>query len=339
MKNVKILYIGNNLFSKTGYPTTLQTLSQLLINEGYTVKKSSNKLNQVVRMLDIIYSIFKYGKKADYVLIDTYSTLNFYYAFISAKLLKALKTPYIPILHGGNLPERLTKSPKLSKTIFLNSYINVAPSEYLSNAFEKVGFKTICIPNTINISKYTFNKREVLEPKLLYVRSFADIYNPQMAIKTLKALKKEYPEAMLCMVGPDRDGSLNKVKELVLELNLENAVEFTGVLTKSEWHKKSTDFSVFINTSNVDNMPVSIIEAMALGLPVVTTNVGGIKYLVNNKVNGTLVNPDDVDAMTNAIVNLIQNGSGDSTEKAIKQIEGYQWEVVKHKWNKLLSKA
>ena len=59
MKNVKILYIGNNLFSKTGYPTTLQTLSQLLINEGYTVKKISNKLNQVVRMFDIIYSIFK----------------------------------------------------------------------------------------------------------------------------------------------------------------------------------------------------------------------------------------------------------------------------------------
>jgi len=338
-KNVKILYIGNNLFNKTGYPTTLQTLSQLLTNEGYTVKKTSNKLNQVVRMLDIIYSIFKYRKKSDFVLIDTYSTLNFYYAFISAKLLKALKKPYIPILHGGNLPDRLTKSPKLSKSIFSNSFINIAPSEYLSRAFEKAGFKTICIPNTLNISQYTFKKREVLEPKLLYVRSFADIYNPQMAISTLKALKNEYPEAKLCMVGPDRDGSLDKVKELVSELNLENSVEFTGVLTKSQWHKKSTDFSIFINTSNVDNMPVSIIEAMALGLPVVTTNVGGIKYLVNNKVSGTLVNPNDADAMMRAITDLIQKGSGDSTEKARKQVEEFQWEVVKHKWNKLLTKS
>ena len=86
-------------------------------------------------------------------------------------------------------------------------------------------------------------------------------------------------------------------------------------------------------------MPVSIIEAMALGLPVVTTNVGGIKYLVKNKVNGTLVNPDDAEAMTSAIINLIQNGSGDSTEKARKHVEEFQWEVVKHKWNKLFTKA
>lgn len=339
MKNVKILYIGNNLFSKTGYPTTLQTLSQLLNNEGYIVKKTSSKLNKVFRMLDIVYTIFKYQKKVDYVLIDTYSTLNFYYAFISSKLLRALKKPYIPILHGGNLPKRLKKSPKLSKSIFSNSYMNVAPSEYLSKAFEQEGYKTICIPNTLNLSIYKFKERDNLEPRLLYVRSFADIYNPEMAIKTLYELKKKYSKAKLCMVGPDRDGTLRKIKELVLELNLENSVEFTGVLTKSEWHKKAIDYDIFINTSNVDNMPVSIIEAMALGLPVVTTNVGGIKYLVNNNINGILVKPDDVKAMTNAIMNLIKNGAGDIAIKAREHVEEFQWEVVKHKWNKLLTKA
>ena len=338
MDDVKLLYIGNNLFNKTGYPTTIQTLSKQLRGEGYKVEITSGKLNKVARMLDIIYNILKHQKQVDFVLIDTYSTINFYYAYIASNILRVLNKPYIPILHGGNLPNRLEKSPQLSKSIFLNAYINVAPSEYLEKAFQQEGYKTICIPNTLNIERYTFKKREVITPKLLYVRSFAEIYNPQMAIKTLYELKKEYPEAKLCMVGPDRDGTLKEVKALVAELDLENSVEFTGVLTKKEWHKKAIDFDVFINTSNIDNMPVSIIEAMALGLPVVTTNVGGIKYLINNNINGTLVNPNDVEAMKNATIALIKNRTGNSTEKARKEVEDFQWSVVKHKWNKLLKK-
>ena len=338
MKNIKILYIGNNLFNKTGYPTTLQTLSNLLTSESYSLVKTSSKLNIIFRMLDMIYNILKYQKTIDIVLIDTYSTLNFYYAYLCSLLLKTLKKPYIPILHGGNLPDRLKKSPRLSKSIFDNAYINVAPSEYLFNIFEKKGFNTICIPNALQVEGYKFKYRKELSPKLLYVRSFADIYNPEMAINVLFQLKQDYPNAKLCMIGPDRDGTLKNVKELVKELNLESAVEFTGVLTKKSWHKKSEDYDIFINTSNVDNMPVSIIEAMALGLPIVTTNVGGIKFLIKDKINGILVKPNDENAMANAIQYFIENGSGNMTQKAREQIEAYQWNVVKHKWNNLLTK-
>ncbi len=339
MKNIKVLYIGNNLFSKTGYPSTLETLSNLLQKEGYTVTKTSSQSNVLLRMLDMVFSIFKHQKTTNVALIDTYSTLNFYYAYCCAVLLKRLKKPYIPILHGGNLPERLKKSPRMSKAIFSKAYINVAPSEYLLETFQNAGFKTICIPNVLEIENYKFKHRRTIHPKLLYVRSFAKIYNPEMAIKVLLGLKKHFPEATLCMVGPDRDGTLGDIKTLVKDLNLESSVEFTGVLTKKAWHKKSETFDVFINTSNVDNMPVSIIEAMALGLPVVTTNVGGIKHLVKYQETGVLVNPNDVNAMANGIKYLIENGSGEITQNARKQVETYQWEVVKHQWNQLLRKA
>lgn len=339
MKNIKVLYIGNNLFNKTGYPSTLETLSNLLQKEGYTIIKTSSQSNVVLRMLDMVFSIFKHQKTADVVLIDTYSTLNFYYAYVCAILLNCFKKPYIPILHGGNLPKRLKKSPWVSKRIFSNAYINVAPSEYLMETFQNAGFKTVCIPNILEIENYKFKNRESISPKLLYVRSFAEIYNPEMAIKVLFELKKDFPNAKLCMVGPDRDGTLENVKTLVNELNLESSVEFTGVLTKAAWHKKSETFDIFINTSNIDNMPVSIIEAMALGLPVVTTNVGGIPYLVKDKTTGFLVNPNDVGAMVKSIKDLIENGTGDITHNARKQVESYQWDVVKHKWNQLLSQV
>ena len=91
MKNIKVLYIGNNLFSKTGYPSTLETLSNLLQKEGYSVIKTSSQTNVVLRMLDMVFSIFKHQKTADVVLIDTYSTLNFYYAYVCAILLNCFK--------------------------------------------------------------------------------------------------------------------------------------------------------------------------------------------------------------------------------------------------------
>ncbi|WP_370477439.1 glycosyltransferase family 4 protein [Tamlana flava] len=339
MRNPNVLYLGNNLLSKTGYPSTLQILSEFLQSEGYNIKAASSKSNVILRMLDMFYSIFKHQKRTDIVLIDAYSTLNFYYTYFCVVLLKCLKKPYIPILHGGNLPERLKKSPKLSKAVFSNAFINVAPSGYLSEVFQQAGFKTTCIPNTLKIEQYGFKHRKKVSPKLLFVRAFTAIYNPLMAIRVLFELKKDFPNAKLCMVGPDRDGTLANVKALAKELDLESSVEFTGVLPKEEWHKKSENFDIFINTSNVDNMPVSIIEAMALGLPVVTTNVGGMKYLVEDKVTGFLVKPNDVQAMTKSIKYLIENGSDNMTQNARKQIETYQWKVVKHQWNKLLSQG
>lgn len=336
MKQVNVLYIGNNLFEKTGYPSTLQTLSELLKNEGFVIRTTSSKLNVVVRMLDMVLNILKYQNTTDVVLIDTYSTLNFYYAFLCSSLLSFFNKPYIPILHGGNLPDRLKNSPNLSKSIFLNAHINVAPSMYLSDIFRNAGYDSICIPNTLKIEDYRFKKRSNLSPNLIFVRSFAKIYNPEMAVKVFFELKKEYPEAKLCMVGPDRDGTLDNVKNLVKIMRLESSVEFTGVLTKEVWHKKSEGYDIFINTSNVDNMPVSIIEAMALGIPVVSTNVGGIKYLINDKINGCLVCPNDEAAMLNAIKDLLENGPKNMAIKARTDVQEFRWELVKHKWNQIL---
>ena len=110
-----------------------------------------------------------------------------------------------------------------------------------------------------------------------------------MAIEVLKELKNTYPNAALCMVGPDKDGTQADVQQLIKRYQLHDSVEITGVLSKEDWHKKSEDFDIFINTTNVDNTPVSVIEAMALGLPVVSTNAGGLPYLINNGKDGILI--------------------------------------------------
>lgn len=334
--NKKILYIGNNLSEKTKYHTAMSLLSKLLKQERYYLIKSSSKTNKLIRLIYMCFAIIKNRKLVEYILIDTYSTTNFYYALITSQLARFFKIKYIPILHGGNLPKRLKKNPILSKAIFKNSYKNIAPSNYLKSAFEKEGFPTRFIPNTINITEYSFKKREKIQPKLFWVRAFKHLYNPTLAIKTLKLLKTEYPKAVLCMVGPFSDDSYQNTINLAKELNVLDDVEFTEVLPKKEWHKKSVNFDVFINTTNFDNTPVSVIEAMALGLPIVSTNVGGMPYLIDNEIDGLLIEKENPQKMTNAIIDIIKGKYPTLAEKARTKVETFDWEVVKHLWLDIL---
>ena len=336
MKKNNILYIGNNLVEKTNYATSMDILSSLLKLEGFTVYKSSSKSNKMLRLLEMCFTIISFRTKFDYVLIDTYSTSNFYYAFITSQLCRIFNLRYLPILRGGNLPYRLDHNPTLSSLIFNNSFQNIAPSGYLKHEFEIKGYKTLLIPNVIPIIKYNFKNRLRLLPKLLYVRSFAKIYNPTMAIEVLKELKKTYSKAVLCMVGPNKDGTLNDVQQLIDRYELHDSVEITGVLSKSEWHKKSEEFDVFINTTNVDNTPVSVIEAMALGLPIVSTNVGGMPFLVENNKDGLLVEKNNAIEMAIRIIEILEKNNISLVKNARIKAESFDCNIVKNKWVEIL---
>ncbi len=336
MKKSNILYIGNNLVETTNYATSMDILSSLLKLEGFTVNKSSSKSNKILRLLEMCFAVFHYRTKVNYVLIDTYSTSNFYYAFITSQLCRLFNLHYLPILRGGNLPYRLKQNPKLSSLIFNNSFQNIAPSGYLKYEFELKGYKTLLIPNVIPITKYNFKNRQKLQPKLLYVRSFAKIYNPTLAIEVLKELKEKYPEATLCMIGPDKDGTLKEVQQLIEKYELHDSVEITGVLSKEEWHKKSEKFDIFINTTNVDNTPISVIEAMALGLPVISTNVGGLPYLIDDNKDGVLVDKEQPSLMVSQIDKTIKGNNTLLALNARSKIENFDWSIVRNQWLKLL---
>ena len=207
----EILYIGNALSRSGSTVTSIETLGNFLEQEAYKVHKVSSKTNKLLRLLDMLFAVFKYRNKAAFVLIDTYSTTNFWYAILTGKLCRIFGMKYIPILRGGNLPERIKKSAALATPFFKGAYLNVAPSQYLMKAFQEVGYTNLkYIPNTIDLAKYPYKERIQLQAKILWVRSFSEIYNPLMAIKVLQQLLDTYPEAQLCMVGPEKDHSYEK---------------------------------------------------------------------------------------------------------------------------------
>lgn len=332
-----LLYIGNKLSSHGYTSTSIETLGAFLEEEGFRVFYASSKKSKVIRMGEMIFKTLKYCKKVDYVLIDTYSTKNFWYAFVISQLCRMLRIKYIPKLHGGNLPNRIVRSKFFSDLIFNNAHINIAPSSYLYETFRKSGYTNLkYIPNTIELELYKESVKEFKTPKILWVRSFSKIYNPVMAVKVFINIKKDFPDATICMVGPKKDDSHSKTVKFAHKNGVD--VLFTGKLSKPEWIDLSKDYNVFINTTHFDNTPISVIEAMALGIPVVSTNVGGIPYLLQDNVNALLVDDDDVEGMTNQIKRLVTEPelANSLTKKGKESVEGFDWEVVKKEWVELL---
>src|SRR5690349_6621558 len=120
MKN--LLYIGNKLSGHGNTVTAIEVLGKFLEADGYHLTYASSEKSKIRRFSEMLRKTFALRHQADYVLIDTYSTQNFWYAFAVSQLCRLLKMKYIPILHGGNLPDRLQRNPALCKMIFKNAY-------------------------------------------------------------------------------------------------------------------------------------------------------------------------------------------------------------------------
>jgi glycosyltransferase involved in cell wall biosynthesis len=339
LKKLKLVYVGNKLSSHGFTPTSVELLGERL-RQDFDIVTASSKKNQLLRLFHIWWVILM-NRKADYLLIDTYSTSAFMFAWTSAKLAKELGLKYIPILHGGDLPKKAKEAPAKLKTLLQSAHEVVCPSTYLKVEMEKLYKRPYhIIPNFIDINDYKFLERDLShhkEIRMLWVRSFHAIYNPELAIRVLKNLTDRGYPANLCMVGPDKDGSLAKVKSLALELDVLHSLKIMGRLSKAEWIELSKDFNIFINTTNIDNAPVSVIEALALGLPLVSTNVGGLPYLLNHGRNAILVEPDNVISFSDAIISLVQADSKGMSIEGRGLAEQWDWPTVRNLWKELLT--
>lgn len=335
-----IVYVGNML-SRHGSSINFMELLVPKLRAYYEIKAASTRKNKFLRLIDMLVCIIGNRKKCRIVLIDTYSTQAFFYANLAARVCRFLSLPYIPVLHGGNLPERYQRNSFVVTKFLSGARDVISPSLYLQNFFSSKGFRVCFIPNFIEIDRYKYLPRDQVQPQILWVRAFQEIYNPVLAIKVLNSLLKKYSSAKLCMVGAAKDYTFDETKNLVKEFNLDRSVEITGILSKEAWIELSKQYDIFINTTTVDNMPISVIEAMALGLPVVSTDVGGIPYLIENGKSGILVESNNVEAMVKALQELLANsGYAKSLSlNARKMVEGFDWEPVSLKWFEVLDRV
>lgn len=335
----KCLYLGNALAKHGNTPTAVETVGERL-KDSISIELGSGYRNKTLRLLHMWFLILRHRNYMN-VLIDTYSTSGFWFAITCSVLCRFLGLNYIPILHGGNLKIRTSTSPKIYFSYLNRAYKVVCPSD-----FTMENMKVFCqreysvIPNSIQIKNYKFICRTPKQMgfRLLWVRSFHTMYNPLLAIQVLYDLREKGYQANLTMVGPDKDGSLDLCLERARQKNVTDYVDFTGLMRPCDWHELASEHTFFINTTHIDNTPVSLIESMALGLPIISTNVGGIPYLIENGVSGILVQPDNSTQFTHAVENLFENEElyFQLAKNARKKAELFDWEIVKKQWIDIL---
>ena len=194
------------------YSSALEKLEENL-SYNYSIRSASDKQNSFIRIIEMLSLVFLYRKICKLIIVDVFGTKAFYFSCLVILLARVYKLPVLPVFRGGSLPERFNKCPTLFELIFQKNQLVICPSSYLSIFFENKGISTHIIPNYINIEKYPFQNRKDIAPNLFWVRSLHSIYNPEMAIKVLFELCKKYPHARLCLVGPHKDDSINKIDE------------------------------------------------------------------------------------------------------------------------------
>ncbi len=336
-----ILLLGNFLSYKGGNPHPIETLKTNLEISGFKVIHAKSFSNKYFRIFNRVIHLLINIKKVDIVSIDVYSGDAFGWAAISGKICKTFNKPYICVLHGGNLPRfSHTHRSKVTKLLSGAKRI-VSPSHYLIDKLQTSSIQIELIPNAIDLSLFERHLRSKLEPRLFWLRAFHSAYNPQMAIRVLVLIKKKYPSACLTMAGPDK-GEMGNCKKLAAEMGVNKQVIFPGKITKSQINKIAKEHDIFINTTNIDNTPLSVLEAMALGMPVVSTNVGGIPYLIQHGENGLLLSPGDSneDEMAKNILKLISDKelATKLSIKGRKTAERFDWKQIFPLWEKLFKK-
>jgi glycosyltransferase involved in cell wall biosynthesis len=300
-----------------------------------TYGKSKGKWSRGVEMIQGALSATKGSK----ILIDVYSTQAFWFAALTACACKIKGLDYYLILHGGDLPNRFARWPRVSNWLLKGASAVVTPSEYLQVATQQAfGLQTQVIRNPLVLTQYPFVERNFEQIKLLWVRSLHPLYHPEMALQVVSRLHQFGIMADLVMVGPDKHNMRPDLEKLAESLGIAKSLEFTGKLDRADWILQAAERTIFLNTTHFDNAPVSVVEAMALGLPVVSTNVGGIPFLLNQD-RSWLVQDGNVSEMVAAIQEIVNHpqATKEKVRKAREWVESeFALDAVMKEWDSVL---
>lgn len=350
----RLLLVGDFSASRVGNASVAEEFAVRLKSAGDVVITTSASTLRPLRFADMLATTLFVRNRVDVAIVDVYSGLGFIWAEWVTKLLRGAGVPVIHVLRGGNLPSfAKTNGARLTR-LLESSDATVALSGYLYEQLSEYGAIAEIIPNPIDVSDYRFRLRAGAAPKLVWLRGFNEIYNPTLAPRMMHELLagREPQQASgtaspaspphLTMIGADTgDGTKRATLDTVARLGLESTVTIRDAVAKPKVPGTLVDYDIFINTTNVDNVPISVIEALATGLCVVSTDVGGLPYLLQDGVDALLVPKDDPQAMAAAVNRIINDPelAAHLSRNGRAKAESFDWAQVMPRWRRLIGKV
>ena len=235
--------------------------------------------------------------------------------------------------HDGQGDQHLTEWRSAKPTIALADRV-VTPSGFLVDVFRKHDIEARSIVNIIDTSRFIYRKRRKLRPVFMTNRILEPLYNVECILRAFSIIQKSYPEATLTIAhdGPSK----SSLEEMARDLKLENT-RFIGRVP----HEKVTELydaaDIYLTSPNIDNMPVSLLECFAAGLPIVATKVGGIPYVATDRESALLVDRNDHEALAARSMELLQNEDlvEHITNGGLEAVKRYHPAPVREQWSAL----
>jgi glycosyltransferase involved in cell wall biosynthesis len=270
-------------------------------------------------------------RRADVVHIFSASYWSFVLSPLPAVLVaKAYRKPVLFNYHSGEAPDHLRRS-LIAAAVLRAVERNVVPSTFLRDVFEGHRIRAEVIPNVADLDRFSYRVRDPLRPRVLSTRNFEAHYNVACTLRAFARLQIRVPEATLTLVGAGSEETALRTQ--VTSLQLRN-VTFVGRVAAAEMPRYYADADIYVQTPSIDNMPVSVLEAFASGLPVVSTDVGGVPGMLRHGVHGLLAPDDDDAAIADHMIALLENPdeARQLVSAALETCRRYVWPVVREQW-------
>ena len=288
-------------------------------------------LRTVVNELIYFPLLVRELSRADVVHVFSASYASFLLAPLPAMIVaRALGKPTVLNYRSGEAPDHLQRS-RLARCAIARVDTNIVPSRFLVDVFRRFGIDASIIPNIVDLERFTFRERDPLRPRLVSTRNFDALYNVATTLRAFRLVQDRWPDATLTLVGGGPQEPDLRALAAALELR---SVTFAGRVKPNEVAGCYADNDIYLQSPDIDNMPTSVIEAFASGLPVVSTNAGGIPAIVTHERHGLLAPSGDHEMLAAHVLRLLDEPerARAMARDAFAICQACTWPAVRGRW-------
>lgn len=326
---MKILLICNYKPGVGGISGQVEILQRKLRYEGHTAEIFSTKAS-ILRRLLLPLKLLLVARGYDVLHIHCCSGWGFLPAVIGITIGHRLKKRIVLTYHGGGGEKFFDKHHKLVHYYLTRTNVNIVLSGFLAKIFDKHLLPYTIIPNIIELDDKQYRLRETLKPNFICTRAHEELYNIPCILRAFKKTLTELPEATLTLVG---DGSQHAALiQMVKDMGLQN-VTFTSKINNHEIYRQLDHADIFLSSPTIDNMPMSVLEAMNAGLLVISSRVGGVPYMIDDGKTGLLFESNNDQKLAEKMLWAIKNPDKTTgiIQEAHHEMKKYRWENIKDK--------
>lgn len=264
-------------------------------------------LRALFRLLPYVWQLIKQIRRSELVHVLANSGWSWHlFAAPAVWIGWLMRKPVVINYRGGEAQAFFQRSWRWVSPTINRSRVVTVPSAYLQRVFARRGVPSSIVPNILDLERFQFEDKQLLKgeaPHLVVTRNLEKIYGVDTVLNAFAIIKKQYGAATLTVAGSGPEE--RALKSLAQKLDIQGSVVFTGRLDADQIADLYHQADLLLNASNVDNSPNSLIEALASGVPVVSSNVGGIPDLVDDGKSALLVPPQQPQALADAALRLL----------------------------------